>query len=74
MAKKFGSEGALYVAAGEACVRLRSSRKIMQRCVSGRPRTQFSRLLRSRTQASLAATKKRVLVGGIEIVDLDAIT
>ena len=45
----------ILVAAGEACVRLRSSREISQRGVSERPRTQVLRLLRSRTQASPAA-------------------
>ena len=50
-----------FVAAGEACVGSgvaldRSSRQIIRRCVSGRPCTQFSRLLSSRTQASPAAT------------------
>jgi len=47
---------AIVVAAGEACVRLRSSREIRRCGVSGRPKTQVLRLLRSRTQASPAAT------------------
>jgi hypothetical protein len=49
------------VTAGEACVRLRSNREIRQRGPSGLPRAQVSRLLRSRTQASPAATGRGVL-------------
>jgi hypothetical protein len=44
------------VAAGEACVRLRSSREIKHRGVSGKPHYPGLRLLCSRTQASPAAT------------------
>jgi hypothetical protein len=46
------------VAAGEACVRLRSSREIRRCGVSGRPRAQVLRLLLSRTQALPAATDR----------------
>src|SRR5690606_23742674 len=42
--------------AGEACVRLRSSREIRQRGPSVTPCIQGLRLLRSRTQVSPAAT------------------
>src|SRR5689334_18005904 len=45
------------VAAGEACVRLRSSRKSRLHDLSDVPRTLILRLLRSRTQASPAATE-----------------
>ena len=48
------------VAAGEACVRLRSSRKPYLQGLPETPRTLISRLLRSRTQASPAATGVRL--------------
>jgi len=46
------------VAAGEACVRLRSSRKACVRDLPETPRGLISRLLRSRTQATPAATDR----------------
>ncbi|CAI8711178.1 hypothetical protein EMIT0P253_110099 [Pseudomonas sp. IT-P253] len=46
------------VAAGEACVRLRSSRKPCLHGAPEIPRVLILRLLRSRTQASPAATKR----------------
>jgi len=47
---------AFLVAAAEGCVRLRSSRKIGVRGTSGRSCKPDLRLLRSRTQATPAAT------------------
>ncbi|MBZ9780164.1 hypothetical protein K9857_01170 [Pseudomonas sp. REP124] len=45
------------VAADEACVRLRSRRQFGYFGLTGRTHAQVSRLLRSRTQPSAAATK-----------------
>ncbi|VVO41804.1 hypothetical protein PS691_05812 [Pseudomonas fluorescens] len=50
------------VATGEACVRLRSSRKIRCCGIPEKPSKQDSRLLRSRTQPSAAATNSRKTV------------
>jgi len=47
-----------FVAAGEACVRLRSSRKSWVLGLPETPSRMISRLLRSRTQASPAATRR----------------
>src|SRR5690242_4906242 len=47
----------ILVAAGEACVRLRSSRKSCMHDVPVTPQCLKSRLLRGRTQASPAATE-----------------
>ncbi|CAI8929834.1 hypothetical protein EMIT0P253_40131 [Pseudomonas sp. IT-P253] len=46
------------VAAGAACVRLRSSRKLYLHGAPETPRALILRLLRSRTQAAPAATKR----------------
>jgi len=52
------THNAYFVAAGEACVRLRSSRKTCARGLAETPHCLISRLLRSRTQASPAATDR----------------